>query len=182
VRNITPGTIPRNGKHLVTHLKVELNKLFQNNLKKRVLGNDLNDLNRVEIDGYEYYFNKYLGVGTIKKILMFQFDIYNQLAELYESGNEMNYVDYGLIKDIGERLIIMRIVLSDKCFQIRVYGTLKFKINANTQINMFELKKMVRKECSLGKDMILTNKNSNTIDNNVRMEQKGKYMDQQIQI
>jgi hypothetical protein len=176
VRNISPKTIVRNIENLIKYVKVDLNKLYQNNLKKRVLGNDLSDLKRVEIDGNVLFFNKFLNVRAMKKILMFQWEISNQWAEIYDAGNGMNYVDGALIKDIGEKLVIMWILLSDKSCRIGIDGTLKFKFNANTQISLMELKKSIRKECGLGKDVIVTDEDLNVFDNNDHVWNRRKIL------
>jgi hypothetical protein len=53
----------------------------------------------------------------------------------------------------------------NKYYQIGIERSLKFRITADRQINLFEQKKMVRKECYLGKDMIFIDSNLRLVDN-----------------
>jgi hypothetical protein len=62
----------RDGKHLFTYLKVKISKMDQNDLKKRVFGNDMNDLKYFEIEWKSYYFNNFLNIKIIKKTLIFK--------------------------------------------------------------------------------------------------------------
>jgi hypothetical protein len=78
--------------------KLKLTKMDQNDLKKRLFGNDMSDPKVAVIEGENYYFNKFLNVRIMKKILMFKRDLSNQWSELYDTDNETNYLDNSLVK------------------------------------------------------------------------------------
>jgi hypothetical protein len=69
------------------------------------------------------------------------------------------------MKDIGEKLMMMWILMPDKCFKIGVERSLRFRFTADRQVNLFELMKFARKEWGFGKDMIFTDSNLKVFDN-----------------
>jgi hypothetical protein len=92
-RNLSPDIIMKDEKHLVTYLKVEISKVNQNNLNKRVSGNDIGGLKAIEIENKIYYFNKFLSIRIIKKMLTFKWEINNQCLEFYDTDSGTNYLD-----------------------------------------------------------------------------------------
>jgi hypothetical protein len=77
----------------------------------------------------------------------------------------MNYLDNSLVKDIGEKIMIVWIMSMDKCFKNGIEGLIKLQITADMQINLFELRKLVKNEYGLGKDKIFTDNNLKVFDN-----------------
>jgi hypothetical protein len=133
-----------------------MNKINQHELNKHLFINDIADFKIVEIEGQIYYFNEFLSIGIMKKILIFKWEIINQYPEFYDADNGTKYLNITLLKYIGNKLIMMWILMVDKCNKILIEVSLKFSITAHRQINLFKLKKLIKKECGLGKDMIFT--------------------------
>jgi hypothetical protein len=77
----------------------------------------------------------------------------------------MYYKDNALLKDIGHKFIVMRMIDSEKNFKINIKETLKLKCTTSRLINMGELLSKIRKQCGLDKDMIITCSNMELYDN-----------------
>jgi hypothetical protein len=96
---------------------------------------------------------------------LFKLKIVNQWSKLYDADDGTSYMDCIQLNDVGRKFILVWIGASNKYFKINVESSLKLKIIANRQINLFELRKQLKKECGFGNDMIFTESNLNVFDN-----------------
>jgi hypothetical protein len=107
IRNLAQDIVVRDDKPLVIYLKVEISKISQNNLNKRVYSNIMNDLKKIEIEGKIYFLNKYLNIRIIKKLIIFKWEVINHWPEFHDTDNGTNYLDNALLKDVAGRILIM---------------------------------------------------------------------------